>query len=660
MSIKGLIKKFVPKSVVFKARTILAESKRTGNKSKKQKLMFVAKNYFKYKSFNNRDEAKNLINMYKKMDLSVKDGDSFIYFIDDKKIFYNPNNYSNGTVCYSLILDYSLSELKEKSTNEDMKKEYDALNKIVDMILERNKDKQNKYLTYINNLKTQKAQSLEEAFQRILFLNSVLWQARHDRMGLGRMDLYLDRFVKDMKSGEISLVVSKFLQTLHKDYKFKSGNLLGDTGQIIICGGLNEDGTYFSNKLTYIFIEELKKLQIPDPKVLLRVADNMPDKLLTTAFDCMKTGIGCPLLSNDQKVIPAMIEFGYEEKDAYNYVVSACWEPFVADVSAELNNNFNINFLKLFTNVLFSDEMKQANGLDDVLKIYYKQINQETKRLTQAVNNFMFGQDVLCSCFNKACFESQKLMKDFGAKYNNFGVTGLGLANVVDSLIAIDEIVFKSKQKSLVEFLEIVKNNFGGHENLRAYIQDELLKYGNDDECVVELTNKIINKTKELFNNNAQGKRRIKFGLSSPDYICGTIDIPATPDGRLDGEPANVHISCRKPVAFTELISFASKLDYSKMAFNGNVVDYMLTPTFLEDNSQKFVEFLKLAIKKGFFQMQLNVVSSETLIKAKNNPELYKNLIVRVWGFSAYFNELPEEYKNYLIERAQKSEYAYQ
>jgi len=119
-----------------------------------------------------------------------------------------------------------------------------------------------------------------------------------------------------------------------------------------------------------------------------------------------------------------------------------------------------------------------------------------------------------------------------------------------------------------------------------------------------------------------------------------------------------VHISCKKAVGYTELISFASQLKYTGIAFNGNVVDFMLTPSFIENNFEKFLTFLKLAIKKGFFQMQMNVVSSSTLIKAKENPELYKNLIVRVWGFSAYFNELPEEYKDYLIERAKISENA--
>ena len=163
-----------------------------------------------------------------------------------------------------------------------------------------------------------------------------------------------------------------------------------------------------------------------------------------------------------------------------------------------------------------------------------------------------------------------------------------------------------------------------------------------------------------MFKVHNTGKRKIKFGLSSPDYILGTFGIAATPDGRCDGEPSNVHISCAKPLAYTELISFASQLDYSVNAFNGNVVDFIVSPSLIENNFDKFVQFIFSAIKRGFFQMQLNVVKSQTLIEARKNPSLYPNLIVRVWGFSAYFNDLPEEFKDVLIERVIKSENANQ
>ena len=150
---------------------------------------------------------------------------------------------------------------------------------------------------------------------------------------------------------------------------------------------------------------------------------------------------------------------------------------------------------------------------------------------------------------------------------------------------------------------------------------------------------------------------RLKIGFSAPTYIIESKDEEASFDGRKNGEPFIVHISSDIPsLAYTELINFASKLDYTGNRFNGNVIDFMVTPSFIENNEEKFIDFLILSINVGFFEMQMNVVSSEFLLRAKVYPKEFPNLIVRVWGFSSYFNDLPEEYKDVLIERALRSE----
>ena len=134
------------------------------------------------------------------------------------------------------------------------------------------------------------------------------------------------------------------------------------------------------------------------------------------------------------------------------------------------------------------------------------------------------------------------------------------------------------------------------------------------------------------------------------------VNFPASFDGRKKGEPFGVHISNDKANSYTELVNFASNLDYNDNRFNGNVIDFFVTPNFIKDNYEKFLEFLLLSIKKGFFEMQMNVISSKQLLEARKNPDKFPNLIVRVWGFSAYFKDLPDEYKDYLIERALKNE----
>ena len=178
-----------------------------------------------------------------------------------------------------------------------------------------------------------------------------------------------------------------------------------------------------------------------------------------------------------------------------------------------------------------------------------------------------------------------------------------------------------------------------------SYLKDELQGF-----VPVEQATEIM----KDYKNYLGGK--YKFGLSAPSYIDASVNFPASLDGRKNGEPFGVHISTDASNGYTELMQFASKLDYGENRFNGNVVDFMVSPDFIENNFDKFVQFLLLSVKNGFFEMQMNVVSSKTLIEAKKNPDKFPNLIVRVWGFSAYFNDLPEQYKNYLIERTLKNE----
>ena len=174
------------------------------------------------------------------------------------------------------------------------------------------------------------------------------------------------------------------------------------------------------------------------------------------------------------------------------------------------------------------------------------------------------------------------------------------------------------------------------------------------------MVNLITAKTKDAlrdYRNPFGGK--VKFGLSSPHYIMNSTGYPASFDGREKGDPFSVHISASDNVAYTELMSFASSIEYSDGRFNGNVVDFMMSPHFVRANLGKFTNMIREAFTQGICQMQANIIDSDILLKAKNDPKKFPNLIVRVWGFNAYFNELPEEYKDYLIERAKQSELAF-
>ena len=174
---------------------------------------------------------------------------------------------------------------------------------------------------------------------------------------------------------------------------------------------------------------------------------------------------------------------------------------------------------------------------------------------------------------------------------------------------------------------------------------------------IIDLTNDITKFTSDIFasRNNMFGDK-FKFGLSAPSYISKSPNVDASLDGRKNAEPFNVHISYENNQDYTELMRFASKLKYTEHRFNGNVVDFMVSPDFIRKNLEKFTDFIKLSLDMGVFQMQLNVVDSKTLIDAQKNPDKYPNLIVRVWGFSTYFNDLPKDYQDVLIKRALEHE----
>jgi len=619
--------------------------------------------------------GKQIRKLFNKINIKVNSG-RFIYFINPFKTLCNKGYaIENTTINYNIPLEKSLDQMKNE--NENMQEgEYkqnqkevllgieELLNKEIKKLQKSKNDNKKQIIEYLENIKTSEAKGFEESLQRILFYNQLLWQTGHVLNGLGRLDKILYKYYKnDIENKVITKeqaedLINEFLRVLHENYGFKSNSLLGDTGQIIILGGKEVNGDYFYNELTYMFIDQIEKLQLPDPKVLLRVANNMPRELMEISIKCIKTGIGCPLFSNDEVVIPKLIEFGYNINDAYNYVTSACWEPLIVEKSLEQNNMSTLVFIEPFIKLLNSENLDEIKEQEDLMKRYKKYLDKYINELFDELDSRKFDKDPLMSLFVPNCNKECKDVSEGGAIYNNYGVTSVSLANTVNSIINIKKLVFEEKKYTLKQLNEFRKDNFNSNAQIVKELKNQEIRYGKDEEEVLKIANQITQWTNEILKNRTNkfgGK--LKFGLSAPTYIDAAKNCEASLDGRRTGEPFIVHISSDLPSnPYTELIQFASKLEYSGNRFNGNVIDFMVTPSFIENNIEKFTDFLILSIDIGFFQMQMNVISSDILIQAKENPEAFPNLIVRVWGFSSYFNDLPEDYKNVLIERALKNE----
>lgn len=610
-----------------------------------------------------KTKGKQIEKLFNEINITIpKKG--FIFSLDPWKCLnYENRLIGNITMDYSKVLYNSIQDLKlkYKNQNEFTTNEIDTLNAFellidreIDELKLSNREDKYEYINYLENIKFKEVESFKEALQRILFYNQILWQTNHELNGLGRLDLILnDVYEKDnINKNEAYELIKDFLIKLHSYYYYKSSSLAGDTGQIIVLGGLDENNNYFSNELTYLFIYALKELRIPDPKIILRYSNKTPIELMKLAVETMETGIGSPLLSNDDVIIEKLIDFGYEKKDAYNHVVSACWEPAPIGKGLELNNVAPIIFLKPLNELLENETLSKYGQFDDFFKDYKLYLKKYVTHILNLINSYNWETDPIISLFIE---NNDTDVSKGGAVYNNYGLTSVSLSNTVNSLYNIKKLVFDEKKYSFDELNEYRKNNFQNQELLNELKSQK--KFGMDEVEIINLTNEISQYVDKVL----EGKRtkyggKFKFGLSAPSYISSSLNLSASLDGRKDFEPFNVHISLDNNKDYTEIMHFASKLDYTNHKFNGNVVDFMVSPDFIEKNFNKFVDFLKISLDMGVFQMQLNVVSSDTLIDAQKNPDKYPNLIVRVWGFSSYFKDLPIEYQNVLIKRAAESE----
>ena len=616
--------------------------------------------------FYNNDKARQISKLLNKMTISYDENSRFYYWIDEKIYFDNCHSViGNLPVDYSLVINNSISEIREKvaslnENNGEILSILDSIETYLDRICSTLSVRKGAFVDSIvmnlQSMKNSKACSLEDALQRVLFWNSLLHQTGQTLVGLGRLDYLLDEFVVDDKE-KTSLIINDFCRALHSNYEFKSQALKGDTGQIIVLGGKEADNTYFYNQYTYIFIDVIKNLGLPDPKLLLRISEDMPEELLKASMGCILTGNGSPLFSNDDVIIPLLIDFGYDKEDAYNYAVSACWEPVVVGKSMDQNNLFTFSFAKIFVDTLNKCADSDVDNINDFLKEYDLESKKQISKSVDLINNIEWEKSPLISLFFEECLKSGKDISQGGAKYNNYGILSDGLGNTVNSLLNLKRVAFNEKRLSLKQISEILNNDFKGNEELRNELANNSEYFGHDSDEVVDLSNRLFNNCKSALEGKvSRFSGKLKVGLSSPDYLMDGAQLIATFDGRHKGKPLNPHISCDKDLAYTELLSLASKLDYSNCGFNGNVVDLMTTPDFLRNNIDKFGFLLKQSFSNGVFQLQMNVVSSEMLINAKKHPENYKYLIVRVWGFSAFYVELPEYYQDMLIERALRNE----
>ena len=513
----------------------------------------------------------------------------------------------------------------------------------------------------LTRIPRQKPESYHEA---LVMLKLIMYTIRFNgntHITLGRFDQYMYPFYKmDVERGmshdEFLELTEEFFISLNFDSDLYPGVQLGDNGQSMMLGGRNFDGSNCFNELSKICMEASMELNLIDPKINLRVDKNTPMSIYRLGTQMTKLGLGFPQYCNDDIVIPGLIKLGYTPEDAHNYSVAACWEFIVPD-SYDVPNISTMNFPKVVNDAVFK-YLKNSSDFNEFLNHVKDCICLESNNLIEMLNDAEFGGDAYYSLFFAPCVEK---CLDFGEnilKYKNFGFHGAGIANATDALAAIKKLIFEEKTVTVKDLIKALRANFEGYDQLRAKLID-CPKMGNNDNYADDISLEIM----DAFCDSLKGKLNNVGGYIRPGtgsaqgYIYESKNIGATADGRYAYTPYSSSFS---PAITTNLsgplsvIQSFTKFDMTKIPNGGPLTMEIHDTTFRNDHGiEKVAQLVKIFIELGGQQLQLNAINSDKLLDAQKNPELYKNLIVRVWGWSGYFNELDIEFQNHIIKRTE-------
>lgn len=509
-----------------------------------------------------------------------------------------------------------------------------------------------------------KPESFLEALQFLRLIHYCLWCSFNYHNTFGRFDQYMyPYYKKDVETGvlteeEALELVEEFFISCNKDSDLYTGMQQGDNGQSMVLGGLNPDGTESYNELSDLCLQASLELKLIDPKINLRVNKNTPLQLYEKGTNLTKKGLGFPQYANDDIIIPALKRWGYEEEDAHNYVVAACWEFIIPGRGMDIPN---INALSFAQAVIENMEhLAECDSFDDFMERIHQGIEKQAEALIESVKNVYMEPAPLMSLMMEGSVQNGKDVSK-GSKYNNYGFHGTGLSTAVDSLAAIQKYVFEEKEFTPQQLVQMIDENFEGNEEIQNMLRYEAPKMGNDDDKVDGIAVKLL----DWFADALEGKHNDRGGIfragtgSAMYYIWHSKEEAATADGRRKGEALacnyspSLFIRCDGPISIIK--SFA-KPNLVRVA-NGGPLTIELHDTLFrnEDSIRKVAMFVKSFIDLGGHQMQINAVNREKMLDAKKHPENYKNLIVRVWGWSGYFVELDEVYQDHIIERMELS-----
>lgn len=445
-----------------------------------------------------------------------------------------------------------------------------------------------------------------------------------------------------------------------------------------IIGGCDKDGKEASNELTFLMMKAAKEARLTQNTLTLRVSKDTPDDVMLAAMDLVSTGIGMPSFVSEDSYIKTLESYGVPTENARDFVITGCVDMHLPGrslchamgmfiVPKVLEITMNNGVLKETGEVigLRTGEMKDFETYEDFYQAFLKQ-ERHFMELAAEEHNILcaisrdYLPDVVESAFADQGIESGKDIGSRTMMLDNVSVlNAVGTVNVGDSLMAIKKVVFEDHACTMGELKEALDANWEGHEDLRKLCK-EAPKYGNNikevDDIVAELYH--VWRVNASSFKNINGNPTMVSGISITAHAPGGAYTMATPDGRYDGE--TLADGCASPVQGCDVCgpisTFTSAMDIDTDEFLAFLMNMKVSPSSMktDEDKMKLASMVKTFLTNGGKQVQFNCVSRATLEDAQVNPEKHKDLIVRVAGYSAYFNDLTVAVQDEVKERTEK------
>jgi len=535
------------------------------------------------------------------------------------------------------------------------------------------------------------ARSFHEAIQALWFVHALIYlETRAEGESPGRIDQYLyPYFKRDIEEGKLTeeetielleclRIKMSCLRQFSNKYFFE-----GTSGEAqfhnVTLGGQTPDGKDATNELSYLILEAALRTRTPHPTLSIRVHDNLSEDFALKGIGLAATGVGFPAFFNDNSHIPFVMEMGATLEEARGYAIGGCVAPQIPGkvgpgqpITFHLAKCLELALHNGFDPYIVGKQVGPATGkfedfktFDEVVDAFKEQVKYFSLEGATVMNlERLLREQMICPIFNDVliddCIKRGKSSLGEGARYTINYHNGRTMIDVADSLAAIKKCVFEDGLISKQELIDALDNNFEGKEEVRKLLLSAP-KYGNDDDYVDNIASDLYRWWQKMATelDAAYGSKYLACAYSVGGHVPAGERTGALPSGRLAGRPlADGSVSPSQGADTkgpTAVINSCSKIDQSHILGTLLNMKFQATTLKTKEDRKKLLALIKTYFDGGGKHIQFNTVDRATLLDAQIHPELHRNLIVRVSGYSAFFTELSHGIQDEIIARTEHS-----